>query len=122
MRRTLSILAFGLLLGVSGTASAIPFRITGSEIDVTFESGGALGGYEANSMDYAVDLAEGESFVFNFGTVWAPLSLGDGTGSLTVYFESPTPEDGVINAGAFSIISLGLGVVTINWEGPLTFA
>jgi hypothetical protein len=112
-----------VVLVAAGTANAgpIPFRVTGSSLEVTFDSGAALGSYTAHSMGSPIDLNDGEGFDFNFGTVVVPLSAGNGTGTLTVHLATPD-ANGVEDGAAFRIFSFGIGLANVDWGGAATFA
>lgn len=119
--RTLAILA-AAFLAFAGQASAgpIPFQITGSDLDVTFDSGSGIGLNFDNSMDTPEYLDEGESFDFTFGTIFAA-ALGTGTGQLSIDFATPSTS-GVGDEGEFSIFSFFfITLANIEWGDPVEF-
>jgi hypothetical protein len=110
-------------LALAGTAAAtpIPFQITGSDLNVVFEEGGAIGQYLDESMDIPEYLDEGESFNFNFGTVWSA-ALGSGIAELVVNLATPTPEGVVSDQGDFSIFSVFIFTLAdLDWGAPVQF-
>ena len=108
------------MLGASSQALAIPFQVNGSSLDATFDVGGALGVYNDNSFG-PIDLAEGASAFFNFGTVFVPFALGAGTAELTIDMSPPTADTAVADAGSFSIFSLFITFANMQWGDPVNF-
>lgn len=111
-----------ILLGASVTASAVPFQVTGSSLDLDWERGGGIVSYTDFSMDSPIDLAEGESYEFTFGSIYFPLSWGSGTADLNIqfstpHFDDPVHDDASFNVWSFFFISGG----NLEFGDPVSF-
>lgn len=118
MKRNLIWLAavFLLVFCYSVSAWATPVQISDSSLTVDWDWGGGIVDYDANEMSSSIELAEGESATFYFGSVYIPLSLGEGTATLTINFAVPQFDDIVSDEADFSVLSF----IIFSW-GNLTF-
>ena len=111
-----------LVLGMVGIASAVPFTISTSSLDVTWTWGGGILDYTPNPISGSADLDYGESFDYKFGTIDIPLSLGAGIAELSVTFSTPTPDNPVSGTGDFFVFSFFFFVAgEIDFGDPKKF-
>lgn len=107
------------LTAIAGRASAvpIPFQIGGSTLEVSADGIGEYT-YTDNSMGSPVSLEEGSSHYFNFGHVYIPFAIAEGTAKLTVQLLSPTSDGTVEQLGGFEIFGLIFGGwLSLDWNG-----
>jgi len=103
MHKIFAVIACIVTLSWVGSALAIPFQVTSTTADFS-ALGGALYNFTSNSSP-VIDLGEGESFEFDFGTFYYPLSLATGNLKFTVNFTAPAVGDASDN-GDFGVVSL----------------
>jgi len=116
-----------VLLLLTSTASAVPFQVTGSDLDVTWDWGGGGISYDDNAMAGPIDLAEGESTEFTFGRIYLDDALGAGTANLSVEFATPEFDSTVQDEASYSVFALtniffSISAGTLNFGDPVSFA
>ena len=110
MKKIISILmGLFLVFALAGSASAIPtevpFQVSGSSLDVTWDTGGGIVNYSDNQQNNPTQLAEDDSYDFNFGTIDLPAAAGSGTAEFEVSFIEPDPDGDVNDQAEFTVVS-----------------